>query len=58
MNAVARTHSHLTHARMTFSAAGQPITPMWAPNPKPQPTQMCKEATQISSPESISISFV
>ena len=36
---------------------GQEVTPNWLIDPKPQPSQKCKEATKVDGPSSVTISF-
>jgi len=36
---------------------GVEVTPSWLVDPKPQPNQKCKEATQVNGPDSVTISF-
>lgn len=40
-----------------LTADGEAIIPIWRPNPKPQPHQMCKENTTVEGPDKITISF-
>jgi hypothetical protein len=36
---------------------GTQVTPTWLIDPKPQPSQKCKEATKVGGPDSVTISF-
>jgi len=40
-----------------YGANQSPVVPTWLANPKPQPHQLCTEATHIKGPDEVDISF-